>query len=128
MNFKNATYLKDGRIRCDVEHPTLGWIPYTASKDDTEEFGKNVFSIVSKSSKVKKYTPITTSDEDLKKLVRIERDARLKKLDEIVSNPLRWESLSKSKKEGYKKYRQDLLDVPQQPGFPKEIDWPSLDL
>lgn len=126
MNFKNAEYLKDGRIKCEVEHPKLGWIPYTASKDDSEEFGKKLFKILSKSKKVSKYVPKTPSNEDVAKLARAERDAKLRKLDTIVMNPLRWDSFSDDEKETYKKYRQDLLDVPQQEGFPHNIQWPSL--
>lgn len=30
MNYRNARFLADGRIDCEIEHPQYGWIPYTA--------------------------------------------------------------------------------------------------
>lgn len=40
-------------------------------------------------------------------------------------NIIRWESLTEQKKQELKDYRQELLDVPQQLGFPTNIDWPT---
>lgn len=34
MDFRNAEYLSDGRIKAEVDHPRFGWIPHTASPDD----------------------------------------------------------------------------------------------
>lgn len=52
---------------------------------------------------------------------RYERDIILReKVDPVVSNPLRWESLSEEEKENYKNYRLYLLDIPQQENFPNE--------
>lgn len=58
--------------------------------------------------------------------VRNKRDALLKELDSVVSNPLRWASLSQVEQEAYATYRQALLDVPQQFGFPTEVVFPTL--
>ena len=73
---------------------------------------------------------IDPPDEELNKLVgneiRAERDYRLHgEVDKIVSNPLRWESLSESKQDEIKAYRQALLDLPQQVGFPTSFTWPT---
>ena len=58
--------------------------------------------------------------------IRAERDYRLHgEVDKIVSNPLRWESLSESKQDEIKAYRQALLDLPQQVGFPTSFTWPT---
>lgn len=54
---------------------------------------------------------------------RIQRDSFLQNTVDRL-NPLRWELLSEEQKQSWRDYRQALLDVPQQPGFPKEIDWP----
>lgn len=52
---------------------------------------------------------------------RYERDSILReKVDPVVSNPLRWESLSEEEKENYKNYRLYLLNIPQQENFPNE--------
>lgn len=35
MNYRNAKRLLDGRIDCEIEHPSLGWIPFTCDPNDT---------------------------------------------------------------------------------------------
>jgi hypothetical protein len=40
-------------------------------------------------------------------------------------NPMRWETLSSEEQEAYRAYRQALLDVPQQAGFPWNVVWPE---
>lgn len=56
---------------------------------------------------------------------RQERNIRLKKdVDSI--NAVRWNLLSESEKSALENYRQALLDVPQQSGFPDVITWPEM--
>jgi hypothetical protein len=52
----------------------------------------------------------------------------LSNLDLVTSNPLRWASYSQAEKDQIAVYRQLLLDVPQQSGFPNSIDWPNFPL
>lgn len=33
---RNPAYIADGRIDCEIEHPELGWIPYTCAPDTGE--------------------------------------------------------------------------------------------
>lgn len=47
-----------------------------------------------------------------------------KNVDSI--NPTRWELLSNEDKNKLIAYRQALLDVPQQSGFPETINWPVM--
>lgn len=56
--------------------------------------------------------------------VRAQRDGLLVEIDAYASNPLRWSETSDSDKALIVEYRQLLLDVPQQAGFPLEIEWP----
>jgi hypothetical protein len=51
------------------------------------------------------------------------RDKYLRNYVDVFNGP-RWESLSAELKQSYVQYRQDLLDVPQQAGFPDNINWP----
>ena len=69
---------------------------------------------------------------DLEKIEaeRITREARAKRdtlLKETVDsvNPMRWEALTEQQKDAWRTYRQALLDVPQQEGFPTNIVWPE---
>ncbi len=60
----------------------------------------------------------------------IEQEARAHRdalLNEVVDsmNPMRWETLTDTQKDAWRDYRQALLDVPQQEGFPTNIVWPE---
>ena len=57
--------------------------------------------------------------------VREDRDQRLLEVDAFVGNPLRWGSLSAEQQDVWVVYRQALLDVPQQAGFPNDVVWPT---
>lgn len=61
----------------------------------------------------------------LEKAVRARRDALLKETVDSV-NPMRWEALTDVQKDSWRAYRQALLDVPQQEGFPTNIIWPTI--
>ena len=57
---------------------------------------------------------------------RLERNEKLiSEVDPIVSNNLRWAELTSEKQAEWSQYRTDLLNVPQQSGFPLSISWPS---
>lgn len=55
--------------------------------------------------------------------IRSERDVILSTtIDKI--NSVRWASLTASQKTAWTNYRQALLDIPEQPGFPESVEWP----
>ena len=65
-------------------------------------------------------------DEWLSETIRDERTYLLIiDVDKIISNPLRWASMSDELKQTYIDYRQALLDVTDQVGFPRNIVWPT---
>lgn len=35
-----------GTIDCEIDHPALGWIPFTASPVDLEPFGRELYSVL----------------------------------------------------------------------------------
>ena len=57
--------------------------------------------------------------------VRTERDQRLLTVDAIAGNALRWAALDADTQAAWAAYRQALLDVPQQAGFPNDVTWPE---
>lgn len=65
-------------------------------------------------------------DEDAAAEARAKRDEMLVQLDRIVANPLRWAEFSSADQTLFADYRQALLDVPEQSGFPNTITWPTL--
>lgn len=67
----------------------------------------------------------TLSSDSFENLIRNRRNKLLYELDHIVMNPLRWASFTEEYKNQLRTYRQQLLDVPQQPGFPSDCVWPT---
>lgn len=62
----------------------------------------------------------------------IASDARRKRnsllqydVDPVASNPLIWAGLAAAKQAEWAQYRTDLLNVPDQAGFPTDITWPT---
>ena len=51
------------------------------------------------------------------------RDRALESVDRV--NPMWWTSLTDEKRSQLQAYRQALLDLPQQPGWPSEVVWPT---
>jgi hypothetical protein len=58
--------------------------------------------------------------------LRFDRDQKLlTEIDPIVTNPLRWSSLSETQQEAYATYRQELLDLPDNTTDPRNPVWPT---
>jgi hypothetical protein len=56
--------------------------------------------------------------------VRGQRDDLLR-LNVDSLNPIRWAAFTDAQKAAFGVYRQALLDVPQQAGFPDNVTWPN---
>jgi len=35
-----------GTVDCEIEHPSFGWLPFTASPNDVEDHGRVIFQAV----------------------------------------------------------------------------------
>jgi len=125
--YRNAVSLKEDNSLMDVEinHPDHGWIPYTISASDTDQTIDNTALLALIGSD---FTASTQEARDarLASQQRSVRDDKLQsEVDSIVSNPLRWADLTTEKQNEWAQYRTDLLNVPQQSGFPNTISWPT---
>lgn len=125
--YRNAVSLKEDNSLMDVEinHPDHGWIPYTISASDTDQTIDNTALLALIGSD---FTASTQEARDarLASQQRSVRDGKLQsEVDSIVSNPLRWADLTTEKQNEWSQYRTDLLNVPQQSGFPNTISWPT---
>ena len=59
--------------------------------------------------------------------VRASRDMKLAtEVDPIAGNALRWAALDADTQAAWAAYRQALLDVPAQAGFPHNVTWPEV--
>jgi hypothetical protein len=128
--FRNAQSLNVENTMFDLEllHPDHGWIPYTLNPDDADMTINNDDLRALIGSEYAEYVAPTQSELDniAAHDARVERDLILANdVDPLVSNPLRWADLSEDKRLEWSKYRSDLLNVPQQSGFPSAINWPN---
>ena len=131
MNYRNARYINDnGWIDCEIEHPDYGWIPYTLDPTDTDMTVNNddLLAAMSANGDVAAYVPPTQEELDAEAAaaVRAERDMKLAtEVDPIAGNALRWAALTAEQQQAWAGYRQALLDVPAQAGFPHNVVWPT---
>ena len=127
---RNAASLQSDNARMDVEinHPKYGWIPYTLDPSDTDTTIDNDEVMALIGTDFAAYVAPTQAELDAAAAaqVRSERDSILTTVvDPLVSNPLRWADLTSDKQAEWSQYRTDLLNVPQQAGFPDSVIWPT---
>ncbi len=126
---RNAQSLNAENTAFDVEinHPEYDWIPYTLNPADTDTTIDNAEVMALIGTNFAAYVAPTQAelDEETAANVRSERDNILATVvDPLVSNPLRWAEMTADKQTEWSQYRTDLLNVPQQSGFPNNITWP----
>ena len=63
------------------------------------------------------------NQEATKNIVRYQRNQRLSAVDRV--NPIWYATLTTEQQTELATYRQALLDVPQQSGWPESVDWPQ---
>jgi hypothetical protein len=112
----------------EINHPEYGWIPYLLTDYDTDTTIDNDAVMALIGDDFAAYVPPTQAelDADAAAEVREKRDRRLvTEVDPIVSNALRWADLTAAKQAEWTQYRTDLLNIPDQAGFPHSITWPT---
>jgi hypothetical protein len=128
MRLENGS---DQRFQCTVDLTLSGvteTVGYIADKDDVAETGQWVYQQImsGEAGEIADYTPPPPpSPERLAEQARGLRGYLLERLDTFVSNPLRWATISPELQAQTAEFRQALLDVPQQEGFPTDIVWPE---
>lgn len=129
MNYRNAKRISGGRIDCEIEHETYGWIPFTCDPNDAGA----LFDVAALHAQMDAdpataaYVPPTQEELDAAAAtaVRQQRDGLLAaQVDPLASNPLRWADLTAEKQAEWAAYRRALLDITAQSGFPHSVVWP----
>lgn len=46
IEIRSARYAAQGGVDCEINHPEYGWIPFTASPDDPEQFGRDIHAAI----------------------------------------------------------------------------------
>ena len=127
---RNARSMNEANTIIDVEinHPDYGWIPYLLTDYDTDTTIDNDALMVLIGTDYAAYVPPTQAELDAEASggVRGHRNHLLEtEVDPIVSNPLRWNDMTTAEQNAWSQYRTDLLNVPQQSGFPHSVTWPT---
>ena len=129
-NVRNAQSMSADNLHMDVEidHPIHGWIPYSITPHDTDTTIDNNLIMSLIGNNFLSYVEPTQEELDLEtaKIIRMQRNFILvSEVDPIITNILRWEELDPIGQNKWRQYRQELLDVPNQEGFPNGIVWPQ---
>lgn len=129
-NVRNAQSMSADNLHMDVEidHPIHGWIPYSITPHDTDTTIDNNLIMSLIGNNFLSYVEPTQEELDLEtaKIIRMQRNFILvSEVDPIITNILRWEELDPTGQNKWRQYRQELLDVPNQEGFPNGIVWPQ---
>ena len=115
-------------IDVEINHPEHGWIPYSLTDFDEDTAVDNNAVMALIGSNFEAYVPPTQEELDAQAAtaVRAQRNSILaNEVDPIVSNPLRWADMTTEEQNAWSQYRTDLLNVPQQAGFPENVTWPT---
>ena len=125
MKHRNARFNADGSIDAEIQHRDYGWIPITAAAG-AEGLPGEVFDLLKNHKDTEPHRPPSAEQLAAAAMAeaRAERDRRLAKHVDTW-NPVSWHGLSEAEKAKWADYRQELLDVPAQAGFPTDIDWPK---
>jgi hypothetical protein len=103
--------------------------------DDAVELTKENYLYLANNQRADKVISVVDGDvvftdrvytaEERSETIRSDRNILLFELDQITGNPLRWATFTDAQRQQLAEYRQNLLDVPQQPTFPNSVVWPT---
>jgi len=127
---RNAQSLNAENTAFEVEinHPEHGWIPYGLMPDDEDMTVDNSVLLTLIGSDYVAYVAPTTEELEAEaaQAIRAERDYRLQtEVDPIAGNALRWDALTSADREAWANYREALLNLTDQAGFPVNVTWPT---
>jgi hypothetical protein len=60
--YRNAAYNKLGTIDCEIQHPSLGWVPFTADPNDVAAHGRELYAAVIADGNIAAYLPPTPEE------------------------------------------------------------------
>ncbi len=134
--YKDAVYINSDqtRINCWLDLPEHeGWTPYTLDINDPDMTIDNTVLLdqMQTDGAISEYvppTPPTQEEIDAESALTIRQqrsDLLAAFVDPVVSNPMRWDSLTPDEKTEVTQYRTDLLNVTDQDTFPTSVTWPT---
>jgi hypothetical protein len=111
MKTRNPIYTADGRIDCEIEHPQYGWIPFTASPDDPEQHGRDIFAAAVASGNVAPYVAPVIDPAEVFAAEQAEQEAKRQAAYTAEADPLffKWQAGEATEAEWLAK-RQEIRD------------------
>lgn len=99
MNYRNAQYNVYGTINCEIDHPKLGWIPFTASPDDMEKHGRDIYTQILQTGDVAEYVAPVVSNEELilKYREKVNRWRDEQEIAGVIHNTHNWDTTPQSR-------------------------------
>lgn len=121
MNFRNPSFVKNGWIDCEIEHPVYGWIPFACDPNDKgADFDtKELFDRMK--DKASAYVPPAPPGKNI-----LAAEARANRNSLLLSTD--WTQLPDvpdETKKMWAEYRTALRDITNQPNFPTKVEWPN---
>jgi hypothetical protein len=101
-------------------------LPFTADPNDCEEHGRAIFAaaLAGEYGEIAEYVPPPPpTTEELSAQVRSQRDYLIAESD-WTQLPDARAAMGAEKAAEWDVYRQALRDIPQQSGFPEQVEWP----
>ena len=90
MEIRNAQHNRLGTIDCEIEHPDLGWIPFTASPDDEDKKGRGIYDeIIASGAEIAPYSE-PLADVAVRKRTNLENGRKAAESAGITLNSLRY--------------------------------------
>lgn len=119
--FRNPVWTTSGTITVEVEHDEFGWIPFNASGDDSEDYGRELFELLST-----KYVDQVEACSDSAYHEEAVDDALSRRKRELNASDWTQNSdVPEATRTLWVPYRQALRDITAQTGYPNEITWPT---
>lgn len=106
-----------------MNHPVHGWIPYTASPNDTESHGLLIYQAALNGAYGEVAACVKSEAEYISDVLN-ERGMRVAEIDKTTTNPILWNALTQEEQQAFADKRAALMDIEQQPGYPTDVIWP----
>jgi hypothetical protein len=112
-----ANYRKSSiDLEVDFDELDEEFVDFNAHPDDIVSWGPELYNraIAGEFGEIAEFEiPADITGDTALEILRADRDSLLKlEVDPIVSNPLRWASMTEAKQQEWANYRQALLDLP----------------
>jgi hypothetical protein len=91
----------DGTYNCEVYHLSAGWIEFTATPNDTEQHGRDIFALID-SGKAGEIAPYVAPDPS--ETFEAKKQRRLYETESFANQPLKYNALTQTEKDELQTY------------------------